>query len=395
MAIQLERTLLQGPDPRAVPERHLLRERRLRRRGGRPRSTSASPSAELTRRRGRAHRRPHPAPERHRPVRRPRAGARAPRRRARADGRAGYIDPTTSAAAAIAEPLHAGVRRGPGGRALPRRRTSSRRSSSGSSTTRASAPPPEDRRDLLFGGGLRIQTTSTSTLQAEAEQAVAAILPDADAHPTAALVSIEPATGYVRAMVGGRDFFGTAPTTSSTWPPGRRPPGRLVVQAVRAGRRARPGHRPSTRTYGAPAVLTIPLADGARPGRSLQLRRRPRRATSTLVEGTVRSYNTLYAQLIMDVGPAKARRHGRRGSASAARSQPYPPAVLGTNNVTALDMAAAYATFANRGVHVPPVAGHPDHPRRRHRRCTSASTPGRQGARRRRGRPGHVRSCSR
>jgi penicillin-binding protein 1A len=32
-----------------------------------------------------------------------------------------------------------------------------------------------------------------------------------------------------------------------------------------------------------------------------------------------------------------------------------PAAVLGTNEVTALDMATAYATFANRGIHVPPV----------------------------------------
>ena len=35
--------------------------------------------------------------------------------------------------------------------------------------------------------------------------------------------------------------------------------------------------------------------------------------------------------------------------------QPNPASVLGTNDVTALDMASAYATFANRGIHVPPV----------------------------------------
>lgn len=32
-----------------------------------------------------------------------------------------------------------------------------------------------------------------------------------------------------------------------------------------------------------------------------------------------------------------------------------PSAVLGSNEVTAVDMATVYATFANRGVHVPPV----------------------------------------
>jgi penicillin-binding protein 1A len=38
-----------------------------------------------------------------------------------------------------------------------------------------------------------------------------------------------------------------------------------------------------------------------------------------------------------------------------SKLNPYPSAVLGTNDVTPLDMAAAYATFANRGVRVPPT----------------------------------------
>ena len=52
LALQLERHYTQGPHPRAVPQRHLLRERRLRRRGGRRTSTSASRSRDLTARRG-------------------------------------------------------------------------------------------------------------------------------------------------------------------------------------------------------------------------------------------------------------------------------------------------------------------------------------------------------
>src|SRR3546814_17010271 len=35
--------------------------------------------------------------------------------------------------------------------------------------------------------------------------------------------------------------------------------------------------------------------------------------------------------------------------------EPVLSAVLGSNDVTALDMATAYATFANRGVRVPPI----------------------------------------
>jgi penicillin-binding protein 1A len=35
--------------------------------------------------------------------------------------------------------------------------------------------------------------------------------------------------------------------------------------------------------------------------------------------------------------------------------KPVPSAVLGSNDVTAMDMASAYSTFANRGIRVPPV----------------------------------------
>ena len=73
-----------------------------------------------------------------------------------------------------------------------------------------------------------------------------------------------------------------------------------------------------------------------------------------LVEATVRSINTVYAQLIMDVGPAKAM---DMAEALGVRTplRDVPSAVLGSNEVTAVDMATVYATFANRGVHVAPV----------------------------------------
>ena len=67
----------------------------------------------------------------------------------------------------------------------------------------------EQRRDLLFKGGLRITTTIDLETQTEAEQAVASILDSPDVQPEAAIVALEPATGFVRAMVGGRDYFGT------------------------------------------------------------------------------------------------------------------------------------------------------------------------------------------
>ena len=76
---------------------------------------------------------------------------------------------------------------------------------------------------------------------------------------------------------------------------------------------------------------------------------------TTLVEATVHSINTVFAQLMLAGRP-----QGRDGGRHQLR-HPQPPqgacpsAVLGTNEVTPIDMASAYSTFANRGLAVPPV----------------------------------------
>ena len=211
-------------------------------------------------------------------------------------------------------------------------------------------PTPDARRDLLFKGGLRITTTLDRRRQAAAEAAIARVLSSPETDPAAAVVSIEPGTGFVQALVGGRDFFGSAAEAKfDLATQGSRPAGSAFKPFVLAA--ALEQQVPVTKFYDAPATLTIPLPrepwtvsnyEGQGGGRM------------TLVDATIRSVNTVYAQLILDVGPADA-------VATAARLgitsplQPLPSAVLGTNDVTPLEMASAYGTLANRGLAVPPV----------------------------------------
>src|SRR5262249_4949366 len=73
-----------------------------------------------------------------------------------------------------------------------------------------------------------------------------------------------------------------------------------------------------------------------------------------LVDATVHSINTVYAQLIEDIGPQRvvdlASHVGIRSLLA-----PYLSTAIGSNAVTVLDMASAYTSFAADGLHTAPV----------------------------------------
>src|SRR3712207_511660 len=59
---------------------------------------------------------------------------------------------------------------------------------------------------MVYEGGLAIHTTLEPDLQELANTAVDTIVSPEAGDPSASLVSVDPATGAVRAMVGGSDF---------------------------------------------------------------------------------------------------------------------------------------------------------------------------------------------
>jgi penicillin-binding protein 1A len=79
--------------------------------------------------------------------------------------------------------------------------------------------------------------------------------------------------------------------------------------------------------------------------------------SGTMEDCTVASSNTCYANIILDpaVGPQRAIDMAAKLGITSTKLIPNYAAVLGTNNATVQDMASAYGTFADDGVHVPPT----------------------------------------
>jgi penicillin-binding protein 1A len=208
----------------------------------------------------------------------------------------------------------------------------------------------EERERLLFTGGIRVHTTIDLDLQRQAEEAVAKVLSEPERDPEAALVAMEPRTGFVRALVGGRDFFGPAEhakfdlATQKGRPAGSSFKPLVLATAVDRG-------FPLDEPYPAPAALTLSTDTG--PWRVENYGAQDG-GSANLVEATVRSYNTVYAQLMQQVGPADAVEMAHRLGITSPLVN-YPSTVLGVNDVTPLEMASAFGTFAARGIHVAPV----------------------------------------
>jgi penicillin-binding protein 1A len=176
---------------------------------------------------------------------------------------------------------------------------------------------------------------------------------------------IDPRTGAVRAMVGGKDSDYWSDTNAGrvNLATGRGGLGRQTGSAFKPYALVTAlehGIAPST-TFPAPASIDIPLdggsvwhvtnAEGSGYG------------TMSLASATVNSVNTVYAQLIARLGADEvvetAERMGMRCCPRVTEPRtplsPYLSAVLGTNESNTLEMASAYGTLATGGARVDPV----------------------------------------
>jgi penicillin-binding protein 1A len=217
----------------------------------------------------------------------------------------------------------------------------------------------EDRARLLFEGGLTIHTTIDLELQAEAEAAVARLMPDIAAdgrqNPDAAVVTLGSSLsddGHVLAMVGGRDFFGNGDFSKLNLAAGT---GRQAGSSMKPIALAVALTRgiPITSVWQAPS--TIPIEEPAICGPTIWTVRGGNGDEVTLADATRLSLNTVYAQVMVAIRPPNFVAMAESLGIGEGRIQPICAAVLGTENVNMLEMATVFSTFARSGTRIDPV----------------------------------------
>jgi penicillin-binding protein 1A len=205
--------------------------------------------------------------------------------------------------------------------------------------------------DTLYRGGLRVRTTLDGDWQREAERAIHAALPKRS-DPQAALVAIDPRTGAIRAMVGGRDFDASEFNLATQ---GRRQAGSAFKPFVLLAALEQ-GISPLEVRNG-PSSLTIPDPFCETRGEPWTVSNAGDQwaGTMSIEQAMAGSVNTIFAQVTVEVGPEAvadvAHRMGIR-----SRLAPVCSIGLGTSEVSPLEMTSAFATLAARGVYMEPTA---------------------------------------
>jgi penicillin-binding protein 1A len=198
-------------------------------------------------------------------------------------------------------------------------------------------------------GGLKIYTTIDPKLQDEGRRAIQGRL-YLKSDPSSAIVTIDPATGYIKAMASSGGY------------------------RDRTFNLAAQGHRQPGSSF-KPFVLITAVLQGADPDRTIYVSKpvhlqipgygvwSPQTYSNTysgaesLTRATLHSDNSVYAQLDLDVGPKNVAKTAKMMGITS-KLEGLPSEGLGglTYGVSPLEMASAYATLAAGGIRSEPKA---------------------------------------
>jgi 1A family penicillin-binding protein len=210
--------------------------------------------------------------------------------------------------------------------------------------------------DMVFKGGLNVYTTLNPSVQLAAEQTLRDGLTTLEGrsakvrpgeHPEGAIVTIEPQTGYVRAIVGGYDFFRSEFNRAVQ---AKRQPGSafkpfVYMAALEAG------FTPATRIEDAPISYAVGPSGNAWKPENYD---RKFRGLTTLQQGIEDSVNVVTVKLQERVGVTRTIGVARRFGIQSPLA-PNLSLALGTSDLSLLELTSAYGALANQGAWVPPT----------------------------------------
>ncbi|MCL4377216.1 MAG: PBP1A family penicillin-binding protein [Actinobacteria bacterium] len=204
----------------------------------------------------------------------------------------------------------------------------------------------------VFKGGFEIYTTLDPNMQVYAEDAIKEILPDPE-DPTGAMIAMDPRNGYIKALVGGKDFntmkFNLA--TQSKRQPGSTFKVFALIAALEQGVSPYMTFNPN-----GPIKFEIPSSKPWEVSNYMG-EKFPDGTEMSIIDATVKSVNVVYSQLIMRIGgEAVSRIANAMGIQTPLEG--YPAIGLGglTTGVSPLEVCTAFSTIADYGVKHDPVA---------------------------------------
>lgn len=202
--------------------------------------------------------------------------------------------------------------------------------------------------EKVYNGGLKVYTTLNYEMQKEAERAlINGVMKGNDSGVTeGALITVEPTTGYIRAMVGGVDY---KKSKFNNTVQGRRQPGSSFKAFVYTAALASGKFTPDSYIDDSP----ISFSNGWSPknyGGGYH-------GTVSLRTAFKFSYNVPAVKIARDVRMKSVLDVASAMGVDTSRMNANNLALaLGAGEVTPLEMASAYSTFPNQGNHAKPMA---------------------------------------